>query len=252
MSDFTYNDSMSFDTLRAYLSRAVTHEGLCNEDEALFYEDTRMLLGCGVKFAGRAAMFSWSGFSCMGQIDSHYAQAARRAEIIHSYDDEMILQAGVFEIIYKSAVECMPIPEWVFGAFGFEPEVRNFDWEAMLFSDGTGLDNRSFWNTDAAWPFIGSTETQMYFYYCIARYIDAGFEAVHLGQAVKMAGENQTYYACWDKVTALAREYAKTHARRGIVLFDCHTPITMGGMKVGGRLVCDFIGAGHVPDRRHL
>jgi hypothetical protein len=87
----------------------------------------------------------------------------------------------------------------------------------------------------------------MYIYYCICRYIDAGFEAVHLGQAEKSTGNQAAYNKDWDKVTTLARQYAKTHARRGLVVFDCHTIIGGSGMKMGDRLILDIVGAGMVP-----
>ena len=52
---------------------------------------------------------------------------------------------------------------------------------------------------------------------------DLPTEAVHLGQAEKDTGGQWEFYSGWDRVTTLARAYAKKHARRGIVLFDCHT-----------------------------
>ena len=162
------------------------------------------------------------------QVEEHYREAAKNADLVHQADPEIILQAGVFEIIYRGTVESQKIPEWVFADFDLPVEDRHFDWEKMCFPEDfafqdaymDGWGSRDYWNKEASWPFIGSIETQMYFYYCICRYIDAGFEAVHLGQAEKDTGGQWEFYSGWDRVTTLARSYAKKHARRGIVLFD--------------------------------
>ena len=40
----------------------------------------------------------------------------------------------------------------------------------------------------------------------------------------------------------LARSYAKTHARRGVVLFDCHESLGEE-LKIGDRLIMDIFAA---------
>jgi len=253
-SPFYFNGSMSEEVLRHYVSRAVTHQPLSIYDP-LFDESMRMIKNIGAKFIGRAAHFSWTKHMTYEQVEAYYAEAKESAEKAHEADAELILQAGVFEIIYRKTVENQPIPAFVFEAFGLPVEKRNFDWEAMCFPKGFEFaktcwgdwSSRNFWYEQAAWPFIGSVETQMYFYYSICRYIDAGYESVHLGQAERMCGCRYEFYTGWDRVTTLAREYAKTHARRGIVLFDCHTVFESGGMKIGDRLIVDVIAAGMIP-----
>ena len=254
ISPYFFRGSMDEVTLRRYAAKAVTYLPLCSDDAAID-EGIRMILNIGAKFVGRAAMFSWNGHMSREQVDAYYEKVKSNAEKVHHFDPEIILQAGVFEIIYRGTVDSAKIPDYVFEAFGLPAEDRCFDWEKMLFPEDfdfgdTSWGNwggRNFWNREAAWPFIGSIETQMYFYSCITRYIDAGFEAVHLGQAEKMMGCRREYLPCWDRVTTLAREYAKTHARRGIVLFDCHTIIGGCNMKLGDRLILDMVGAGMVP-----
>ena len=253
-SPFYFDGSMTESVLRRYLSRAVTHQMLCIGDP-LFEEDLRMVRNVGAKFIGRAAHFSWMGNLSEQQVEEHYREAAKNADLVHQADPEIILQAGVFEIIYRGTVESQQIPAWVFEDFGLPVENRRFNWEKMCFPEDfefpeTCWDNwgsRDYWNKEASWPFIGSIETQMYFYYCICRYIDAGFEAVHLGQAEKDTGNRWEFYSGWDRVTTLARAYAKKHARRGIVLFDCHTVFGSKCMKIGDRLLIDVVGAGMVP-----
>ena len=253
-SPFYFYGSMSEAVLRRYLSRAVTHQPLSIYDPS-FDESIRLIKNIGAKFIGRAAHFSWTRHMSLEQVEDYYSEAEKSAEKAHLADPELILQAGVFEIIYRRTVESQPIPSWVFEAFGLPVEKRNFNWEEMCFPEGFEFaktcwgdwSSRNFWYTEAAWPFIGSIETQMYFYYSICRYIDAGYEAVHLGQAERMCGCRYEFYSGWDRVTTLAREYAKEHARRGIVLFDCHTVFESGGMKIGDRLIVDAIAAGMIP-----
>ena len=253
-SPFYFKDTMTEDVLRRYVSRAITHQMLCIDDP-LFEEDMRMILNVGAKFIGRAAHFSWRGHMSDRDVEEHYEQAKTNAIKVHEADPEIILQAGVFEIIYRKTVENQKIPAWVFEAFQLPVEDRNFNWQAMcfpndfVFGDDTwdGWGSPDFWAPEAAWPFIGSVETQMYYYYTVCRYIDAGFEAIHLGQAEKSTGCDWQYYESWDKVTTLARQYAKTHARRGIILFDAHTIFGSNSMRIGDKLIIDVVAAGMVP-----
>lgn len=257
-SGFTFNGSMSKEVLRNYASRAVTFQGLCAEgllDNPILDEDLRMIKRTGAKFIGRAAFYSWSGNLSAAQIEEHFALAEKNAKKAHEADPELILQAGVFEIVYEGAVNNLKIPSWVFEAFGQPVENRNFRYDDIAFpdgykrADGTLMGTGAWGNNSSAWPRIANLETQMYFYYLICRYIDAGYEAIHLGQAeAMMENKNISNATEWMRVTTLAREYAKTHARRGIVLFDCHSAIDSPGMKVGNKLVLDLQGAGAVPN----
>ncbi|MHB1452683.1 MAG: hypothetical protein ACYCYM_01840 [Saccharofermentanales bacterium] len=243
-SGFYFKDTMSENVLRQYVSRAVTLSGLCSvgiEEDPIIEEDIRMLLRTGAKYIGRAAYYSWSGEMNAREIDSHYAFAKEGAAKVHKADPEIILQAGVFEIIYRGTVNSTKIPASVFEAFGLPAEDRNFRWNDMVFPAGNQFAPGFWGNQTSGVPCINKTETQMYFYYSICRYIDAGFESIHLGQ-VEMMMEYQTeqYEKYWDLVLQKSRVYAKTHARRGIVLFDCHVHLGSGGLKIGNRLLMDI------------
>ena len=250
--NFTFNGTMSKEVLRNYCSRAVSLAGLCVDgvtEDRIFEEDLRMIRRMGAKYIGRSAYYSWSGHMAAEDINKHFKIAQEKATIIHKADSEIILQAGVFEIIYKGTVNNTAIPAYVFKAFGLPVETRNFRYEDMCFPAGKYVPGYWSGTADSAVPCIAKQESQMYFYYAICRYIDAGYEAIHLGQAEMMmdyTGESNATE--WDKVTTLARTYAKTHARRGIVLFDCHTALDSSGLKVGERLVCDIQAAAIVPN----
>jgi hypothetical protein len=251
-TDFTFNGSMSKDVLRAYASRSVTSWLLMTGDQPdpIFEEDLRMTLRIGAKYLGRAASYSWSGNMSAAQIDEHFKQAKAGAAIIHQADPEIILEAGVFEIAYQGTVNATPIPSWVFQDFGLPVVTRNFRYEDVVFPTGHEL-GPGFWGTgpSGAVPKIANVEAQMYFYYSICRYIDAGFEAFHLGQIELMMNRQNAHDAVeWDRVTTLARAYAKKHARRGVALFDGHVELNTGGLKVGNRLIMDLQPAGLVPN----
>lgn len=248
---FTFSGSMSQKVLRSYCAHAVTLSGFCAEGLAAddkFDEDLRMIRSIGAKFIGRAAYYSWSGVLSQKQVEEHFSLAKSRAAAAHKADSELILQAGVFEIAYKTTVNGIAIPAYVFEAFGLPAVKRNFCFDDMIWESGQYAYSKKHWgNLESCVPNITKLETQMYFYWQITRYIDAGFESVHLGQAGMMADHNADNYSGWDRVTMLARSYAKSHARRGVVLFDCH--VSLGEqLKIGDRLIMDIFAAGIVPN----
>lgn len=259
-TQFTFRNSMSKEVLRSYASRAVTHAGLCIENmdvDPAFEDDVRMLRRIGAKYIGRAAYYSWGGNMSAADIEKHYKIAKERADAVHQQDPEMILQAGVFEIAYQGTVNATKIPAYVFEAFGQPVENRNFRYEDVVYPRGTKDKNGTdtgigcWGNAASGVPNIKSLETQMYFYYQITRYIDAGYEAFHMGQAEKMMlyeGNGKEGAKAWDRLLTLARTYAKKHARRGIALFDCHDALDSAGIKIGNRLVFDIQGAAIVPN----
>ena len=254
---FTFNGSMGKEVLRSYASRAVTLQGLCVEGvnpDPIFEEDLRMIRRTGAKYIGRAAFYSWSGNMSKAQIDEHFTIAKDRAAKVHKADPEIILQAGIFEIAYRATVNNTPVPDWVFKAFSQPVVSRNFKYADVVFADGYKdpggklLGNGAWGNNDSAWPNIDSLEAQMYFYYLICRYIDAGFESIHIGQYIGMMGYiNENNPVSWDKVLTMARTYAKTHARRKVVLFDGHSTHSTAGLKLGERLILDIQAAPIAP-----
>ncbi len=248
--NFKFNGKMSEDVLRNYLSRAVSFQGLCAENtsrDMCFEDDLRMIKNIGAKFIGRTAFYSWGGNMSTKQIEEHFKIVEECAKKAHEVDDELILQAGVFEIIFEGTVNSTPIPDWIFEEFDLAPERRNFSFEALL-PPAPSKFGRGFWGgkQDTAIPYIGSIETQMYFYYLITRYIDLGYEAIHLGQVELIMNKEEKCLADWDRVLTKARNYAKQHARRGVVLFDGHRELHSNGFKYGDRLLADFYSCGAI------
>jgi hypothetical protein len=154
-------------------------------------------------------------------------------EPMHQADPEMILQAGIFEIVTTQVNE-LAVPEWVFVEFGVPVETRSFRYEAMLF-DGGRFHNH--WQAGASVPDMSKIETRMWFYFLARQYIDAGMEGIHFGQ-VALIGAQDKDLAGWRDMLRRVRAYAAQHARRHLVLCDAHTPD--GGPRFEGRLLFDF------------
>jgi hypothetical protein len=224
--------------LESYLSRAITQGEFCLPgNEAIFEENLRMIQNIGAKFIGRAA-FEWTPLM---ENEAHFARVEQYAAKAHEADPDLVLQACVFEAVFKSehntfsnyGVDKITIPDWVFEAFGLEPETRNFNYEAMLYPDGWGEWRWGF----GGLPDITQLETQMYFYYRAVRYINAGFEAIHWGQAMIVARDDAPDYDIWFDFLGKVRAYAKEHARRGTIFNDAH--VIYGMKSPDGRLLMD-------------
>ncbi len=186
-------------------------------------DDIRVILKTGLKFLGRAAGI-WKASM---PDDEHFAKCREAAEKIHAADPEIILQACIFEAIYREDVESVKIPARVFEAFGLPYEDRHFDYDACLFPADSGA-----WSN---MPDISKAETQMWFYYRGINYIDCGYEAFHMGQIHLYTGHDRDY-SCIGRVIEMLRKYGSVHARRHKVIFDAHSH----SLVVGGKSLLDY------------
>ncbi len=230
---------ISREVLDNYLSRAITEaeylcsEGMNNDGDFGREDDTRMLLDIGAKFIGRS-IYVW-GHESLFNNPRWLANAKEKVDAYHAKDPDAIFQAAMFEAVYKSQIEQVRIPEWVFNAFNLYPENRNFNYESMCFPDGS---YRNQWGRDASVPDMTRQETQLWFYFMGIKYMEAGIEAFHLGQIDLICKNEKGDYSSMKKVQAMLREAARTKARRGTILFDAHS--TQGGTAVGNELLLDF------------
>ena len=215
--------------LVSILSRSVTlangYNSPCPDD------DLRMLARIGPQFVGRAA-YVWV---TKADDEAHFQQAAAWTTRVHGeVGPDVVLQAAIFEAIYPTVGE-IPIPEWVFEDLGETPEARSFSYEAMrgrvhMPDQGGGTP----W-TGGMVPDLAQPETLRWFYYRARRYLEAGYEAIHLGQAHLVAGADPGYRHLAELVR-LIRLAATRHARRGWVILDAHGH----GIAIAGRLLFDF------------
>ena len=221
MSQGTFDGSMPREVLEYYLSHAVTGQWLSMSDT--LDDDIRVIVKTGIKFVGRAAGI-WKADR---PEEEHFAKVKEAADRVHAADPEVILQACIFEVIYREDMEYVPVPAWVFEAFGLPVEQRHFNFDACLTPEGTC--------TYRNMPDISRLETQMWFYYRGVRYIDSGYEAFHMGQIHLYAGCDRGYKGI-GRVIEMLRDYGKLHARRHKVLFDAHSH----SLVVGGKSLLDY------------
>ncbi|MCQ6559348.1 pullulanase X25 domain-containing protein [Paenibacillus mendelii] len=225
MAHLMFNGTISRDALESYLCRAVTAAGLVNSDT--LDDDLRMIRNIGAKFLGRAS----GVWDLEPNDDVHFQNSRALAERVHDVDPDIILQTCIFEAVFIG-VEDIEVPAWVFKAFQLPVEHRTFCYTDMLFETKP---QGFVWDENGGIPNINKQETQLWFFYRAARYIDAGFEAIHMGQIHLYSADDIGFkktIALFQKI----RDYARDHARRGIVLLDAHTH----GVNINGRLLFDF------------
>ena len=221
MSQGFFDGSMPRKVLEYYLSHAASAQWISMSDT--LDDDIRVILKTGLKFLGRAAGI-WKGDM---PEEEHFAKVKAAADKIHAADPEIILQACIFEALYREDVEPVPVPPWVFEAFGLPVETRNFNYDAAIFPPEAGT-----WD---CMPDISQLETQMWFYYRGVRYIDSGYEAFHMGQIHLYTGHDRGYRGI-GRVLELLRAYGKIHARRHKVIFDAHSH----SLVVNGKSLLDY------------
>ncbi|MBR5409297.1 MAG: hypothetical protein IK104_01375 [Clostridia bacterium] len=208
MSQGYFDGSMPRQVLEYYLSRAASAQWFYDSDT--LDDDIRVVLKTGLKFLGRAAGI-WKGYM---PEEEHFAKAKLAADKMHAADPEVILQACLFEAVYREDLETVPVPAWAFEAFGMPVEERCFDYDACLFPPGLGA-----WD---CMPDLSQREAQLWFYYRGRRYIDCGYEAFHMGQIHLYTARDRGCEGI-GRVISLLRDYGRTHARRHKVLFDAHS-----------------------------
>ncbi len=204
MNQGFFDGSMPRPVLEYYLSHAATAQWIYLSDT--LDDDIRVILRAGIKFLGRASGI-WKAEM---PDDEHFALSRRAAEKIHAADPEIILQACIFEAVYREDLESTKIPARVFEAFGMAPEDRCFSYDDCTLIPGGNM------------PDISKRETQLWFYYRGIRYIDCGYEAFHMGQIHLYSARDRGYRAI-GRVIEMLREYGRIHARRHKVLFDAHS-----------------------------
>jgi hypothetical protein len=220
---YTFDGKISREVLENYLARNLNMLGLSASPELA--EDMRMIRNTGAKFLGRVAC-DWWGAENKSNIETNYAKARETARLLHEQDPELLLEACVFETV-GPGIDAAPIPAWVFEEFGLKPETRNFDHRQMAGSGGHGHGTIA--------PDIGKLEFRMWVYYNARRYIDMGYEVIHIGMIGLMG--NDPGLVNWFDVLGRLRRYAAKNARRHLVLFNSqHTP----GFVANGKLLLDM------------
>ena len=237
-SKFYFDGSISREVLENYLDRSVTAGYFLVPGTPERYQfpykddDIRMIKNIGAKFIGRA-LYRWGEESKLGD-PSFLDHAKKLAAKLHEYDPEIIFQGCLFEYV-SSDVNNLKIPDWVFKAFNQQVENRNFNYKDMI--RRAGSDTTIRFGGRGGVPIVNNLETQMWYYFVAASYIDAGCEAFHLGQ-VELIGADDPDKIYYAPLLQKIRKYAKKNARRHYVILDGHTPY--GGFIKEGVSLLDF------------
>lgn len=240
--NYAFSDGvMSEEVLHNYLSRAITQteflSGPETSSDGIYgtQDDERMLLDVGAKLIGRA-IYQWNHEHYFLD-DGWFSGAKAKIERMHLSDPDLVFQAALFETV-STRVNDIPVPAWVFEAFGREPETRNFRFDAIRNAGGLYLGQ---WGQGTCVPDMQREEAQMWFYYMAVRYMEAGVEAFHCGQVRLMAsmGDAENDYAGYRSLLSKIRAAARTKAARGTVIMDAH--LSNGGIVVDGEHLFDFV-----------
>jgi hypothetical protein len=226
--NFSFDRTISRKVLDDFLSRSITMQSLF-AGRGNLDDDLRMLTSIGAKFIGRSLCL-WGGEA---GLLSNLEKAKQQVPAAVNADPEMLFEACIFEIV-TTQVEQVAVPGWAFVALGQPVEKRNFRYADMLYPDGRRVNQ---WGPGSSVPDVSRPETKLYFYFLARSFIDAGFEAIHYGQAEIMNG-NDPHLTNWSQVFTLARAYAAIHARRHMLICDAHVPD--GGLVRDGHLLLDF------------
>ena len=236
-SPYFFDGTISRQTLEKYLDRSVTMGYFLVPGKPEGYEfpykddDIRLIRNIGAKFIGRS-IYRWGQESWLND-PAFLAYARKMVETVHAFDPEVVFQGCLFEQVSPD-VNNLKIPPWVFTDFGLPVEDRPFSCDAMIKRQGGGS-NRP--GRRGGVPIINNLETRLWFYYLAVSYISVGCEAFHLGQ-VRLIGAEDRDLTVYSEFLAKVRAYAKTHARRHLVLMDGHVPT--GGMVKEGFSLLDF------------
>jgi hypothetical protein len=224
---YQFDGKISRQVLENYLSRSITMEGLLNGRGDL-KDNIRMLKSIGAKYVGRALCL----WGAENDFTNNIQRAREEVPQVLAADPDMVLEACVFETVGPK-VNQIAIPDWVFTAFGLPVENRNFIFTNIIYPEG----QRRPMGRNAQVPDESRIETQMWFYYQAASYIDVGCEGIHFGQ-VEIMNKNDPDNVHWAHLLGMVRDYAAKHARRHMVLCDGHTPT--GGLQHEGNPLLDF------------
>lgn len=224
--NYQFDGTIARPVLENFLARSISVEGVFNGRGNL-EDNIRMLKSTGAKYAGRSLCLWGAERNFLADLERARQQVPKAL----AADPEMILEACVFETV-SPRLEGIAVPDWVLTALGLPVVQRNFIYTNIIYPVGQ---RRAMGNAQV--PDASRLETQLWFYYQAASYIDLGFEAIHFGQ-VEIMNRNDRDNAQWDHLLTLVRAYAAKHARRHMVLCNGHTP--SGGLVHDGRLLLDF------------
>lgn len=227
---FSKQSDLTPDLVDRYLSRAISHFLPWDNPKR-----SRLLLEyTGTKY------IHWSTL-LWGQSPPDWKTLCAEIDAVHSseWGADVVYEAGVMEIVSRSQMDNARIPDWFYQCmedlginktrkpgpngpkyFSYENTFdRNAeDWPKDLIGrwerDRSGKDNGSV-------PDITMVETQLWYAYLIAEYIDAGFEGIFFGQ-FGLTGARDSGSECLWEITQFAKRLAEARGYRHAVFLSTH------------------------------
>jgi hypothetical protein len=228
--NYSFYGQISREVLENYLDRSITMQtlsdiqGVGNLSETERQRDISMLVNIGAKFVGRIGGWWENGYG-QQNLDAIFQKVSQNVSDLKSYDPTIICQGAIFEYV-SPTVNSFNIPSYVFNAFSQPIISRTFNYSSMIYPGPASqytIYARQMTETERQTiPDITSLETQMWIYCMATRFIDAGCEAIHFGQAEIMNLRdvgNQNWWSLLSKIRAYS-----INKNRGTVLCDAHSP----------------------------
>lgn len=227
--------SLTKPLLEAYLDRAIVHMGGGPDDQALWGPRSRAFLQkTGAKFIHWADL-GWvriyTAADWRGMTDG--------VDAVHGTGSgaDILYECGIMEAIGRHQVDTTPIPAWLQAAMadlGLQQGRRlgpngsaYFSYEAMFDRNAADWPKQliGLWsadpNNEQSVPDITMPETQLYYAYLIAEYLDAGFEGIMFGQTM-LTGNRDRGNASLASLCRFAKLWASRRAYRHAVTLTSH------------------------------
>lgn len=215
--------------VRHYISRAMTMQGFAGLAPAEQQSFAQWAAEAGTQFAGRVGGF-WSTPGSAAAVRAHAAMLRRLTTVLHQAQPVLVVQGTVFEIIEPSA-DSIPVPNAVRAEFGEDTVAvphRNFRFASMMYPSYFTPGDPDHYRWDSrppgqapGIPDMSQPETQRWFYSFARLQLDAGCEAIHFGQVMRMDDRDAGHHGWWSMLQRV-RAYGRTR-NRGFVLCDAHT-----------------------------
>ena len=231
-----FNGKISRSKLETYLKKSASQVGMhiARFDSRLYNNQLNMIGRLKPKFLGRVVYIWEAAFYDELKSGTFWTKAKKIAQDIHRKDSDIILQAAIFEFVEPIITgKGIQIPKTVWEKFSNSSWSSNAKFShSQITYDNVGEDLE---NT----PDLNKPQAQMWFYYLATKYIDAGYEAIHFGQFSIMNNNDSQNRAWWDMLTKV-RNYAKTRARRKLVICDAHLGTDRPYFGGGNQLLFDI------------
>ena len=151
--------------LESILDRAISMTGSFLDEGGPFspgFDDNLLVLTeVQARYVGRAA-YLWGGESRFASDLQKFQQHVKTAK---AAIPDIVVEACVFEIVTVQ-VNSLSVPADVFDAFDLPRANRTFNYSAMLFPDGSFVNQ---WGENASVPDWTQTETKLWVYFAASR-----------------------------------------------------------------------------------